>query len=74
MGLYNAATWLARREMHLAVNTVLYTALTVWEQKHVAHHVAAMRTVHEPANGVATESAAEPAAEGAAPAVTTLAA
>jgi hypothetical protein len=38
MGAYNAAAWLARRDVHLAINTVLYTALTLWEQQHVAHH------------------------------------
>ena len=42
-GLYNAAAWLSRRETHLAVNTVLYTALSIWEQQHVAHHLAEMR-------------------------------
>jgi len=42
-GIYNAAAWLSRREMHLAVNTVLYTALTIWEQQHVAHHLAELR-------------------------------
>ena len=42
-GLYNAAAWLSRRERHLAVNTVLYTALTIWEQQHVAHHLAELR-------------------------------
>jgi hypothetical protein len=48
-GLYNAAAWLSRRETHLAVNTVLYTFLTIWEQQHVAHHLAEMRRpVHEP--------------------------
>ncbi|PYR62184.1 MAG: hypothetical protein DMF91_07655 [Acidobacteria bacterium] len=43
MGLYNAAAWLRRREHHLAVNVVLYAALTAWEQKHVAHHIAELR-------------------------------
>jgi hypothetical protein len=43
MGLYNAAAWLRRREHHLAINAVLYAALTAWEQKHVAHHVAELR-------------------------------
>ena len=38
MGIYNAAAWLARRDRHLAVNTLLYTALFMWEQHHVAHH------------------------------------
>ena len=42
-GLYNAAAWLKRREAHLAVNTVLYTVLTIWEQQHVAHHWAELR-------------------------------
>jgi hypothetical protein len=42
-GLYNAAAWLARRETHLAVNAVLYTALSFWEQQHVAQHLAEMR-------------------------------
>lgn len=42
-GVYNAAAWLARREPHLAVNTVLYTALIIFEQRHVAHHMAEMR-------------------------------
>jgi hypothetical protein len=40
---YNAAAWLKRREVHLAVNTILYTALTIWEQQHVAHHWAELR-------------------------------
>jgi hypothetical protein len=42
-GLYNAAAWLSRREQHLAVNTVLYAALIVFEQRHVAHHIAEIR-------------------------------
>jgi hypothetical protein len=41
-GLYNAAAWLVRRERHLAINTVLYTALSLWEHQHVMHHIAAM--------------------------------
>jgi len=43
MGVYNAAAFLKRRERHLAVNTVLYAALTAWEQQHVAHHWAEIR-------------------------------
>jgi hypothetical protein len=42
-GLYNAAAWLSRRETHLAVNTILYTALSIWEQQHVVHHLAEIR-------------------------------
>jgi hypothetical protein len=40
---YNAAAWLSRRQSHLAVNAVLYSALTVWEQQHVLHHLAELR-------------------------------
>ena len=43
MGVYNAAAWLSRRQQHLAVNAVLYAALTAWEQQHVAHHLAELR-------------------------------
>ena len=43
MGTYNAAAWLRRREQHLAVNAVLYTALIVWEREHVAHHLTLLR-------------------------------
>ena len=38
MGAYNAAAWMTRRDRHLAINTLLYTALLIWEQHHVAHH------------------------------------
>jgi hypothetical protein len=58
MGLYNAAAWLSRRERHLAVNAVLYTVLTIWEQQHVAHHLAAVRR----ANGQKPVDGAAPAA------------
>ena len=43
MGIYNAAAWLSRRQKHLAFNAVMYAALTVWEQQHVAHHIAELR-------------------------------
>src|SRR6266508_839722 len=43
MGLYNVAAWLSRRESHLAVNAVLYTMLTAWEQQHVVHHLAELK-------------------------------
>jgi hypothetical protein len=42
-GLYNAAAWLTRRQPHLAINAVLYTALAAWEHQHVAHHLAELR-------------------------------
>ena len=65
MGLYNAAAWLSRREQHLAINAVLYAALTAWEQKHVAHHLAEIRRPRE-SEAVATViafDAAKPAAD-----------
>jgi hypothetical protein len=43
MGLYNAAAWLKRREPHLAVNAVLYAALTAWETEHIRHHLIEIR-------------------------------
>ena len=51
MGVYNLAAWLSRREAHLAINAVLYTALTAWEQQHVTHHLAALKKplAHAPA-------------------------
>jgi len=56
-GLYNAAAWLTRREQHLAVNAVLYAALVAFEQRHVAHHMAALRRAAESA---VPETAAAP--------------
>ncbi len=47
MGAYNLAAWLARRQRHLAVNAAIYTALSIWEQRHVAHHLAELRKCHE---------------------------
>jgi len=72
-GIYNAAAWLSRREPHLAVNTILYLGLTIWEQQHVAHHIAAMQKTGTPVLATATPA---PVDEGAAapPAPTDLAA
>jgi hypothetical protein len=63
MGLYNAAAWLSRRQAHLAVNAVLYTVLTAWEQQHVAHHIAELRRVAGTcaATGATPEEVPEPA-------------
>jgi hypothetical protein len=47
MGLYNAAAWLTRRQTHLAVNAVLYSTLTIWEQRHVAGHLAELQRCRE---------------------------
>ena len=58
MGLYNAAAWLRRRDAHLAVNAVLYAALAAWEQKHVAHHLRALKRVRDAAQANVQEPAA----------------
>ena len=38
---YNTAAWLRRRQRHLAINAVVYSAAVLWERCHVAHHLAA---------------------------------
>jgi hypothetical protein len=38
MWAYNAAAWLQRRQRHLAVNVLVYTALVLFEREHVKHH------------------------------------
>jgi len=39
---YNLAAWIVRRQRHLAVNALLYTAAVLWEAEHVRHHLAAI--------------------------------
>lgn len=58
-GAYNAAAWLSRREPHLAVNTVLYTALIAFEHQHVAHHIAELRRTVASPNSTTAETIAE---------------
>jgi len=36
---YNMAAWLKRRQPHLAINAIVYTAATIWEHAHVLHHL-----------------------------------
>jgi hypothetical protein len=38
---YNAAAWLKRRQRHLAINAVIYSAAVWWEASHIVHHLAA---------------------------------
>jgi hypothetical protein len=38
IGTYNVSAWLQRRERHLAVNTIVYAALVLFELRHVRHH------------------------------------
>jgi len=58
-GAYNAAAWLSRREKHLAINAVCYAALIVFEQRHVAHHVAELRRPAAPPDAVPRTPIAE---------------
>jgi hypothetical protein len=37
---YNSAAWVKRRQRHLAINAILYTAGVWWERCHVVHHLA----------------------------------
>jgi hypothetical protein len=48
MGVYNVAAWLSRRERHLAINAIVYAALTAWERQHVAHHLAELHPAAMP--------------------------
>jgi hypothetical protein len=38
---YNSAAWLRRRQRHLAINAVIYSAAVWWERCHVVHHLTA---------------------------------
>lgn len=38
---YNIAAWLVRRERHLAINALFYSAAVALEIVHVRHHLAA---------------------------------
>jgi len=55
-GAYNLAAWLVRRQRHLAINAVFYSAAVFWESKHVRHHLSATLMAH-PKAVVAPESA-----------------
>jgi hypothetical protein len=68
-GLYNAAAWLSRRERHLAVNAVLYSALIVFEHRHVAHHMEEIRRPPRTSGGVTNATTADEPAEPVAPPV-----
>jgi hypothetical protein len=37
--VYNTAAWLKRRQTHLAINAILYSAAILWERCHVVHHL-----------------------------------
>jgi putative effector of murein hydrolase len=42
VSLYNLGAWLARRERHLAANTVIYAALLGWEVDQIYRHAKAL--------------------------------
>jgi hypothetical protein len=50
---YNAAAWLRRRQRHLAINAVVYSAAVWWERCHIVHHLAACsgEQMRQPAPG-----------------------
>jgi len=52
-GAYNTAAWLFRRERHLGINALMYSALTIWEVQHVRHHWAEMSRCRRPASPAA---------------------
>lgn len=61
-GLYNAAAWLSRRQVHLAVNFVLYAMLAAWEQQHVVHHLAELQHSELPPHAGSSAAQSEAAA------------
>jgi hypothetical protein len=40
---YNTAAWIKRRQSHLAINAILYSAAVWWERCHVVHHLRSCR-------------------------------
>lgn len=36
---YNTAAWIKRRQTHLAINAIVYTAAVWWERCHIVHHL-----------------------------------
>ena len=38
---YNTAAWIKRREVHLGVNAIIYSAAVWWERCHIVHHLTA---------------------------------
>ena len=45
---YNTAAWLKRRQRHLAVNAIVYTAAVWWERCHIVHHLRACEPIQRP--------------------------
>jgi hypothetical protein len=47
---YNAAAWIKRRQSHLAINAIIYSAAVWWERCHIARHLAACPTAEPKAS------------------------
>jgi hypothetical protein len=62
MCAYNTAAWVQRRERHLGVNALLYAAATIWEQRHIAHHLRALRECYRTKGEPAASAEETPAA------------
>ena len=45
---YNTAAWLKRRQHHLLINAVVYTAAIWWERCHIVHHLRACPPAEPP--------------------------
>ncbi len=59
MDAYNLAAWLHRRQGHLATNALVYSALAIFEYRHVVHH----REAALKAAAAALAAASEPSAD-----------
>ncbi len=38
---YNTAAWIKRRQVHLAINAVVYSCAVYWERCHILRHLSA---------------------------------
>ena len=48
---YNIAAWIKRRQTHLGVNAVIYTAAVWWEYNHIVHHLRACPETEQQVQG-----------------------
>jgi hypothetical protein len=45
---YNLSAWLVRRQRHLAINAIVYSAAVGWELMHVRHHLGSLAATQAP--------------------------
>ena len=55
---YNTAAWLKRRQPHLAINAVVYTAAVWWERCHIVHHLRTCSPANPPLDAADLKDAA----------------